>query len=1139
MMARAIRAKIKGKKNGISTIIGGVIIGAIILIVFVGYFSFEFSSRTLIDQAANQRNSLDRATEQQNIVVKALLDSSGNLEVNISNNRGSSSINVVAVFVGNVYPYSIITSYTGLQIGINSPGFYVYDTSVKYTTGNPLWAKIVTSLDANALTVYPPPVTSPNNPGGGGTGLNTTEGNIGDLKLNFQTFSWYRVSACTKANPSDSGYCLTPSQGAGNGAFTIYQKDTTLPLAFSASVVDVNPQHFSITLDSFTSFIQFQSCGSSICAYKWFILSNASGGQILNTFAPMTLKYGEPVTLVFGNAASAPCTTSCSPAASFQPVTYAPQFGIASNLIFGHGWKNISLSQPANFGQNMPFVATVYFTPTITLSPTSGPVGTVVTVNGSYFSPSSTITIRYNQTVVATVVSSTAGTFTTTFTVPPSRDVNTVNATDSMGNFASALFNVPDINITSNPPLLTVENGASRTSTITVTSLYGFTGTVALSASISPSTGLTASFNPTTVTLGTTAISTLTFSASVPGNYTVKVIGVGTYSGTTSTITRSTTLIVAVPTLTISPTSGYPNVTQITLSGADYLASTIYSYCLSTSSTSISCLTGTTHTFTSNSSGYIPSGTTLAVPSSATAGKDYVLVYQTTTIDAYATFQVQDFSMTANPATRAISVGSNSYSIINVTSLNGFAGTVTLTTSVSPSTGLSVSLKTTSIVLGTSGTSNMTFSSTAPGTYTITVRGTSNGVTHSVIVTVTVGLAPTSTSVSCVPSSIEVGKSTTSTCTATVNGGYFPTGTISFTTTGTGSVTPSAATCTLSGGNCSVVFSSSSAGSVTVTGTYAGNSNNQGSSGIFSLTVAGALTAPTISVSPTVRDSGQSATLSTTTSFSGGVSPYTCQWLVKAPSATGYSNLGASFACSAGNLPTVPTGSLSSTGTWSFELQVTDSLQTPVTVASNVVIVTVNPTLSAVSVSPSPSTIDSGQSSTITVSWSGGTPSYTVSLYSGTSSSSCALDSTLVYTATGVSGTTTTFTVSPSSTTYYCATVTDNPSTTASSTTPSQLTVNPALVAPVIATNATALTQGQTAALTSTAITTGTSPYAYQWYAMAPGSSIFSLISGANSPDYNFTTSVSTATGNWTFELVVTDSAGEIVTSNNVTITVS
>jgi len=104
---------------------------------------------------------------------------------------------------------------------------------------------------------------------------------------------------------------------------------------------------------------------------------------------------------------------------------------------------------------------------------------------------------------------------------------------------------------------------------------------------------------------------------------------------------------------------------------------------------------------------------------------------------------------------------------------------------------------------------------------------------------------------------------------------------------------------------------------------------------------APALTPPKISASPTTIYSGKSSTLFTITSFSGGTSPYTCEWLVEAPGAVSYIALGVPFSCSPGATPTVSTGSLSATGTWSFELAVTDHSGNMAT--SNAVAVTVEP----------------------------------------------------------------------------------------------------------------------------------------------------------------------------------------------------
>ena len=86
----------------------------------------------------------------------------------------------------------------------------------------------------------------------------------------------------------------------------------------------------------------------------------------------------------------------------------------------------------------------------------------------------------------------------------------------------------PDFTVSANPTAITLSQDHSATSTITVSSLSGFSGNVALSAN-APA-GFTATLNPTTVSLtsGGTATSTLTITATgtqISGTYTVTVTG--------------------------------------------------------------------------------------------------------------------------------------------------------------------------------------------------------------------------------------------------------------------------------------------------------------------------------------------------------------------------------------------------------------------------------------------------------------------------------------------------------------------------------------------------------------------------------------------------------------------------------------
>jgi len=293
-------------------------------------------------------------------------------------------------------------------------------------------------------------------------------------------------------------------------------------------------------------------------------------------------------------------------------------------------------------------------------------------------------------------------------------------------------------------------------------------------------------------------------------------------------------------------------------------------------------------------------------------------------------------------------------------------------------------------------------------------------------------------------------------------------------------------------------------------------------------------TSPVIAVSPGTIDSGQSATLTNTTPFSGGTSPYTCQWLEEAPGASSYSDLGSSFSCTTSLTPPISTGALSSAGTWYFELQVTDSANAFVT--SNAVAVVVNSQLT-VSVSPSPVTVDQGQSSSLTSgAVNTGTSPYAYQWYEeapGANSYSAIV---------GANSSRYTFVTSVSTAIgswQFELQVTDSGSPAeAVNSSAVGVTVNSRLVPPSVSASSSSINQGQSSSLTSRAVTTGTLPYTYQWLEKAPGASSHITISGANSSAYTFVATSSTTGGIWSFELRVTDGASASVTSTQILVTV-
>jgi hypothetical protein len=115
----------------------------------------------------------------------------------------------------------------------------------------------------------------------------------------------------------------------------------------------------------------------------------------------------------------------------------------------------------------------------------------------------------------------------------------------------------PDFSISSSPSSLFVTRGSSGTSTLRLTSLGGFAGTVTLSLAVSPS-GPTVSVNPVTVTVsaGGSGTSTLTVSTQLTtplGNYTV------TETGNSGSLSHSATIQVAVRVMPDFSISGSPS----------------------------------------------------------------------------------------------------------------------------------------------------------------------------------------------------------------------------------------------------------------------------------------------------------------------------------------------------------------------------------------------------------------------------------------------------------------------------------------------------------------------------------------------------------------------------------------------------
>src|SRR5207245_8572642 len=78
----------------------------------------------------------------------------------------------------------------------------------------------------------------------------------------------------------------------------------------------------------------------------------------------------------------------------------------------------------------------------------------------------------------------------------------------SLSHATTVSYTVQDFTVAAGPASVRVNAGSAGNSTITVTSLNGYSGTITLTNAIAPGSGLTCGLTPSSVVLGSSASST-------------------------------------------------------------------------------------------------------------------------------------------------------------------------------------------------------------------------------------------------------------------------------------------------------------------------------------------------------------------------------------------------------------------------------------------------------------------------------------------------------------------------------------------------------------------------------------------------------------------------------------------------------
>ena len=326
------------------------------------------------------------------------------------------------------------------------------------------------------------------------------------------------------------------------------------------------------------------------------------------------------------------------------------------------------------------------------------------------------------------------------------------------GNVASPLkpTNHPrDFSIHVDPSFLSIPSGGNAQATVTLTSIGQFSGAITLSATIVPATNSTPGLTlvPLTVRLRTgssvnSTLSITTSSGTGPGGYNVTVLAQG------SKISRSALVNVFVippPDFSLTLQPSFESVPLGSSQSSSYILQSLNGFSGSVTITPSNIPAGVGVGIETppplGSGATFTGGLFLNADNNAVPGT-YSIIFtgQSGSIIRTARLSVTifpsppDFTFTTHPSFLNVSQGSTGLVLVDLTSIGGFNGTVSLTSGVIPviSGGPATSLNQSSVTLIANRSRAVelriiTTSTTSTGFYNYTVTGTSGSLSHTVV----------------------------------------------------------------------------------------------------------------------------------------------------------------------------------------------------------------------------------------------------------------------------------------------------------------------------------------------------------------------------------------------------------------------
>jgi hypothetical protein len=326
-----------------------------------------------------------------------------------------------------------------------------------------------------------------------------------------------------------------------------------------------------------------------------------------------------------------------------------------------------------------------------------------------------------------------------------------------------------DFSISAGPSNVGIVQGGSTTISVSTT-LIGAAGTVVLSAQ-SSDPGITATFDPASVTAGGSSTATVSVASTVaPGLYGMNVLAtegpVFRFVAVHITVFAGGDFSLSANPAGISVPQGLSGTANI---GATLVSGAAGPITLSVSSPAAGLSAALNQTVISANTFSVLTVTASAAitpgPYTVTVTGVEGPITHTLAVTVNVSANPSDFSISAAPNSISMVQGNSATTTITTTLVTGVVDTISL--AVSAPAGLTATLSPTSVATGGSSTLTVTASATVTpgGGYTVTVTGVGSASTHTTLVTVTVTPAASDFSISANPSSLTVMQGRTGTST--------------------------------------------------------------------------------------------------------------------------------------------------------------------------------------------------------------------------------------------------------------------------------------------------------------------------------------------------------------------------------------